>query len=360
VFVSLADFLLRLINLFNGYSLDVGGWMLLFGCGSYTLILVNGSPTSKFKLAKGLRQDDPLSPFLLILAVEDLKVALVEAKNRLIFKGIKVGNDKVHVSHLPFVDDEIIMGEWSTTNVKNLSSILTCFYIASELKQQRLGKKFLNGEVSLTLEFKTLDDVFTIAKCSNISSVHSKVIDVVEVGELTRELTRVNLENKNLMKMVKEMYKDYNLLQNRLSDYMIKNPPQRANKRKSDTIINENSNSNSSNETTCKNATNIQQTRPKISKVFVRVEASDTSLVVNDGIFTSFIPVFQCSLLGIGSRMKFTRLRGACPVKKKVQRSMYDQTIVVATYEGEHNHQYPSRHDHVDDQICAPLRVFNG
>nr|GFA91166.1 probable WRKY transcription factor 40 [Tanacetum cinerariifolium] len=24
---------------------------------------------------------------------------------------------------------------------------------------------------------------------------------------------------------------------------------------------------------------------------------------------------------------------------------MYDQTIVVATYEGEHNHQYPSRHD---------------
>ncbi|GJX98527.1 hypothetical protein Tco_0355546 [Tanacetum coccineum] len=89
-----------------------------------------------------------------------------------------------------------------------------------------------------------------------------------EVGELTRELTRVNLENKNLMKMVKEMYKDYNLLQNRLSDYMIKNPPQLANKKKSDTIINENSNSNSSNETTCKNPTNIQQTRPKISKVF--------------------------------------------------------------------------------------------
>lgn len=100
-----------------------------------------------------------------------------------------------------------------------------------------------------------------------------------EVGDLTRELNRVNLENENLMKMVKEMYKDYNLLQKRLSDYMIKNPPQLADKQKSDTLINENSNSNSSYENTCQNPIKYQQTRPKISKVFVRVEDSDNSLV---------------------------------------------------------------------------------
>ncbi|GJY98026.1 retrovirus-related pol polyprotein from transposon TNT 1-94 [Tanacetum coccineum] len=101
---------------------------------TYTLILVNGSPALEFKLEKGLRKGDPLSPFLFTLAVEALNMALVEAKNRLIFKGIEVGNDKVHVSHLQFADDAIIIGEWSTTNVKNLSSILNCFHIASELK----------------------------------------------------------------------------------------------------------------------------------------------------------------------------------------------------------------------------------
>ncbi|KAG8375446.1 hypothetical protein BUALT_Bualt10G0100800 [Buddleja alternifolia] len=33
----------------------------------------------------------------------------------------------------------------------------------------------------------------------------------------------------------------------------------------------------------------------------------------------------------------------SCPVKKKVQRSVNDSTLLVATYEGQHNHHHPSR-----------------
>lgn len=71
------------------------------GCltSSYASVLVNGAPTLEFKVLKGLRQGDLLSPFLFILAMEALHVVFEEAKFKNIFQGIKVGNNKVHISH---------------------------------------------------------------------------------------------------------------------------------------------------------------------------------------------------------------------------------------------------------------------
>ncbi|GJU90796.1 retrotransposon protein, putative, ty1-copia subclass [Tanacetum coccineum] len=67
-------------------------------------------------------------------ALEALNIALLEATNNNIFHGIQVGKDKIHVSHLQFADDALIIGDWSCTNAKNLSRILTCFHLASRLK----------------------------------------------------------------------------------------------------------------------------------------------------------------------------------------------------------------------------------
>ncbi|GJZ69999.1 putative RNA-directed DNA polymerase, eukaryota, reverse transcriptase zinc-binding domain protein [Tanacetum coccineum] len=101
---------------------------------AFASVLINGSPTSEFKLHRGLRQGDPLSPLLFILAIEALNVAFIEAKNKNLFHGVEVGVDKVHVSHLQFADDALILGDWSKPNIENLSRILTCFHLASGLK----------------------------------------------------------------------------------------------------------------------------------------------------------------------------------------------------------------------------------
>nr|GEY87217.1 putative RNA-directed DNA polymerase, eukaryota, reverse transcriptase zinc-binding domain protein [Tanacetum cinerariifolium] len=77
---------------------------------------------------------DPLSPFLFILAIEAHNVAILEAIDNNLFHGLKVGKDKIHVSHLQFTNDALILGEWSILNAKNLYRILTCFHLASGLK----------------------------------------------------------------------------------------------------------------------------------------------------------------------------------------------------------------------------------
>ena len=63
-------------------------------------MLVNGSPTDEFQLFRGLRQGDPLSPFLFIVAMEGLHVAMEEAVANQIFRGVPLGMDGMRLSHL--------------------------------------------------------------------------------------------------------------------------------------------------------------------------------------------------------------------------------------------------------------------
>ncbi|XP_028058886.1 uncharacterized protein LOC114262720 [Camellia sinensis] len=61
-------------------------------------IFVNGSPTKEFNPQKGLRQGDPLSPFLFNLDVEALNILLQKAMDLRLLKGVSVGvNDEVQL-----------------------------------------------------------------------------------------------------------------------------------------------------------------------------------------------------------------------------------------------------------------------
>ncbi|GJY93981.1 RNA-directed DNA polymerase, eukaryota, reverse transcriptase zinc-binding domain protein [Tanacetum coccineum] len=51
-----------------------------------------------------------------------------------IFHGVKVGSPGMHISHLFYVDDVIILSEWNINALENIIRILNIFYIASGLK----------------------------------------------------------------------------------------------------------------------------------------------------------------------------------------------------------------------------------
>jgi len=82
-------------------------------------ILVNGSPTNEFPLKRGLRQGDPLSPFLFLIAAEGLNVLMTAATEANLFTGYSVGStNPTVISHLQFADDTLLMGVKSWANVR--------------------------------------------------------------------------------------------------------------------------------------------------------------------------------------------------------------------------------------------------
>ena len=92
------------------------------GClsSSRASVLVNGAPTKEFRVTKGVRQGDPLSPFLFIIAMEGLNVALKTAVEKWIFKGVQLPNNGPTISHLFYADDALFVGEWCKSNIKCL------------------------------------------------------------------------------------------------------------------------------------------------------------------------------------------------------------------------------------------------
>ncbi|XP_071705309.1 uncharacterized protein [Rutidosis leptorrhynchoides] len=127
------DFLLEVMKSM-GFGTKWFSWILACLKSATITILINGSPTREFSIGRGVRQGDPLSPFLFILVAEGLNILTKSAIERNLFKGIEVGKDKVLVSHLQYEDDTIFFGDWSTSNAHNLIYILKYFELSSGLK----------------------------------------------------------------------------------------------------------------------------------------------------------------------------------------------------------------------------------
>nr|GEY38441.1 RNA-directed DNA polymerase, eukaryota [Tanacetum cinerariifolium] len=126
------DYLLDILHAF-GFGPKWCRWIRGIFSFAKALVLVNGSPTSEFSFWRGLKQGDPLSPFLLILIMESLHISFSRASSDGFFKGIQI-KGSITISHLFYADDAMFIGEWSDSNLKNVVKILNCFYYASGLK----------------------------------------------------------------------------------------------------------------------------------------------------------------------------------------------------------------------------------
>ena len=97
-------------------------------------ILINGSPSPFFKLQRGLRQGDPLSPFLFNIAVEPLNLLFNKAVSLDLWSGIEVCRRGSKISHLQYADDTIVFCVPKLHSLMNIKKVLILFELSSGLQ----------------------------------------------------------------------------------------------------------------------------------------------------------------------------------------------------------------------------------
>ncbi|KAA3472859.1 reverse transcriptase [Gossypium australe] len=79
---------------------------------SYSVV-INGYKGENFWPSRGLRQGDPVSPFLFLMCGERLSSLMRLAMNEGSLKGVKASRSEPKISHLLFTDDCILFSEAS-------------------------------------------------------------------------------------------------------------------------------------------------------------------------------------------------------------------------------------------------------
>jgi len=126
-------------------------WVKSFLSTPHFSLLLNGSPTAPFNITRGLRQGDPLSPFLFIIAAEGLgrmiKAHLAERK----LQGLKLWGPQLPLTHQQFVDDILLFGMATLQECKAIINILDIFKAASgtEINNDKSNVYFFNCNVHI-------------------------------------------------------------------------------------------------------------------------------------------------------------------------------------------------------------------
>ena len=139
------NFLIRALHKFN-FGPSFIQWVRVLYKQSSSCVMNNGFTTGPFSLGRGVRQGDPLSPYLFILALETLAIKIREDSN---IQGLKIGDEVIKLSL--FADDMTCILK-DKISYLNLFRILESFGERSGLKVNdekteilALGNNFLQA-----------------------------------------------------------------------------------------------------------------------------------------------------------------------------------------------------------------------
>ena len=100
-------------------------------------VLINGSPEGFFNSTRGLRQGDPLSPYLFVIGMEVFSNLVDKATSGGLLTGFNIENrqgEEEQITHLLFADDTLVFCNDTREKLAYLSWVLLWFEAIFSLK----------------------------------------------------------------------------------------------------------------------------------------------------------------------------------------------------------------------------------
>lgn len=93
--------------------------------------LLNGGRLDWFCPSRGIRQGDPISPYLFLICMEFLSALIEDEVQKGEWKGIRISRNSRSISHLLFADDILLFGDTDERTVLAIQRVLKVFCEAS-------------------------------------------------------------------------------------------------------------------------------------------------------------------------------------------------------------------------------------
>ena len=140
-------------------------WIMECVSSATMSVLLNGSPLRPFKMEKGLRQGDPLSPYLFILVSEALICIFKKAHDMNMIEPVIIGKAKVSLKHLQFADDILLFAPKNPSCIINYFRILDIFAMMSGLS--------LNYNKSAIISWRVQDYSWVNEIANDVGCIHA-------------------------------------------------------------------------------------------------------------------------------------------------------------------------------------------
>nr|KYP63927.1 hypothetical protein KK1_018514 [Cajanus cajan] len=140
-------------------------WMMMCITSVHFQVLLNGNRVGSIVPGRGLRQGDPLSPYLFILGMEGLSSLIYKAERLGNMHGIQICRGAPKLHHLMFADDVFLFFQASEKETNEVATILKTFEVASgQAINYDKSEVFLNRHAPPTTHIM-LSNTLHVQKC---------------------------------------------------------------------------------------------------------------------------------------------------------------------------------------------------